>query len=296
MHQTIMDIQGIQAFLTVSATGSFSRAADQLYLTQPAISKRIQALEHSLGITLFDRIGKTVRLTEAGHALLPSCKRIVGEIAESQRVISNLRNTTSGTLWLATSHHIGLHRLPRVLRDYSTRFPEVELKLSFMDSEQACQQIINGEIELAIITLPDEADQRLEMQAIWDDPLSVAVSRHHPLASADQQTINQLLEYAAVLPSKGTYTRKLIDRALNLDETVNILLETHYLETIKAMVQAGLGWSMLPLSMLDRSLTSLAIKHSRTSRQLGIVMHKMRTKSNAANAMINLLMKFSDQR
>ena len=88
--------------------------------------------------------------------------------------------------------------------------------------------------------------------------------------------------------------RALIDDALGLDASVNTLLETHYLETIKAMVKTGLGWSMLPQSMLDESLTALDIKHVHTTRQLGTVVHSMRTKSNAANAMINLLMKFSD--
>ncbi len=290
-----MDIQGIQAFLTVSDTGSFSRAADALFLTQPAVSKRILTLEHSLGITLFDRIGKSVRLTEAGHALLPSCRRILAEIAESQRIISNLRKTTSGTLNLATSHHIGLHRLPPVLREYADKYPEVELKLSFMDSEEACQQIISGDIELAIITLPGENHDRLEMKPVWNDPLCVVVSARHPLAAGNRITIRQLLNHAAILPARGTYTRKLIDAALGLDEQVNTLLETHYLETIKAMVQTGLGWSMLPLSMLDNSLSALDIKHARTTRRLGTVVHSMRTKSNAANAMINQLMKYADE-
>jgi DNA-binding transcriptional LysR family regulator len=289
-----MDIQSIKAFITVSETGSFSRAAASLFLTQPAISKRIQALEHALGITLFDRIGKSVRLTEAGYALLPSCKRILDEIAESQRIISNLRQSTSGILSLATSHHIGLHRLPPVLREFAGSYPEVELKLSFMDSEQACRQIINGAIEVAIITLPDVGNDRLELKPVWNDPLCIAVSRHHALAFESSCTIKRLLKYAAILPSRGTYTRQLIDDALCLDESVNTLLETHYLETIKAMVKTGLGWSMLPQSMLDESLTALDIKHVRTTRQLGTVVHSMRTKSNAANAMINLLMKYSE--
>ncbi len=290
-----MDIQSIKAFITVSETGSFSRAAEALFLTQPAISKRIQTLEHALGITLFDRIGKSVRLTEAGHALLPSCRRILDEIAESQRIISNLRQSTSGILSLATSHHIGLHRLPPVLREFASSYPDVELKLSFMDSEQACRQIINGTIEVAIITLPDEGNDRLELKPVWHDPLCIAVSRHHALASETSScTIKRLLKYAAILPSRGTYTRQLIDDALGLDASVNTLLETHYLETIKAMVKTGLGWSMLPQSMLDESLTALDIKHVRTTRQLGTVVHSMRTKSNAANAMINLLMKYSD--
>ncbi len=291
----MMDIQSIRAFLAVSETGSFSRAADALFLTQPAVSKRIQALESSLGAALFDRIGKSVRLTEAGHALLPSCRRIMEEVAESERIVSNLRRTTSGVLRVATSHHIGLHRLPAILRQYTRRYPEVELQLSFLDSEEACSQIINGDIELAIITLPDEDDNRLEMTAIWHDPLCVTVSRHHPLASPGRRTIEQLLGYPAILPSRATYTRRLIDQALGLDVAVHTLLETHYLETIRAMVQAGLGWSMLPQSMLGRSLTPIDIEHGQTARQLGAVVHRMRTQSSAANAMIRLLTDLSDQ-
>ncbi|MGB5519074.1 MAG: LysR family transcriptional regulator [Gammaproteobacteria bacterium] len=290
-----MDIQTIQAFLSVSETGSFSRAADALFLTQPAVSKRIHALELSLGIALFDRIGKSVRLTEAGHALIPCCRRIIAEIAESERIISNLRETTSGVLSIATSHHIGLHRLPPVLRDYSKQYPEVELKVGFTDSEEACQQILNGDRELAIVTLPDDNSERLEMIPVWHDPLSIVVAKQHPLAAKNRLSIKQLLDYSAILPSRGTYTRKLIDAALGLDESVRTLLETHYLETIKAMVQTGLGWSMLPVSMLDKTLASLEIRHTRTTRQLGIVVHSMRTKSNAANAMINQLIKCADE-
>ena len=290
-----MDIQSIEAFLAVSETGSFSRAADALFLSQPAISKRIQTLEHTLDITLFDRVGKSVRMTEAGEALLPSCRRIIEQIEEGKRIISNLRQTTSGVLKLATSHHIGLHRLPPVLYEFASRYPDVELELNFMDSEQACEQIINGDIELAVITLPDRTDQRLEMTPVWDDPLRIIVSKQHPLSAAKTVSIKRLLQVAAILPSRGTYTRRLIDEALGLDESVETLLETHYLETIKAMVQAGLGWSMLPLSMLDDSLVALNVRQGRATRQLGSVVHSMRTKSNAANAMIRLLTRFSAQ-
>ena len=86
-----------------------------------------------------------------------------------------------------------------------------------------------------------------------------------------------------------------IDEALGLDEPVRTLIETHYLETIKAMVQAGLGWSMLPASMIDHSLVALDIRHRSTTRQLGTVVHRERTKSNAANAMIRLLSDYADR-
>jgi len=291
----MIDTQSIRAFLAVSDSASFSRAAEALHLTQPAVSKRIQALENALGTPLFDRIGKSVRLTEAGHALIPSYRRVLAEIAESERIVSNLRSRTTGILSVATSHHIGLHRLPAVLRDYSQQYPDVELKIGFMDSEEACHQVINGDQEIAIITLPDEPDDRLELSPVWHDPLTVAVARKHPLAGAHGLTVERLREYAAILPSTGTYTRKLIDKALGLDPRVNTLLETHYLETIKAMVGAGLGWSMLPTSMLDSTLVSLDIRHARPTRQLGVVVHRLRTNSSAANAMVNLLVEYADQ-
>jgi DNA-binding transcriptional LysR family regulator len=284
-----MDIQSVQAFVEVSDSGSFSRAARALFLTQPAVSKRIQSLELALDVKLFDRIGKRVQLTEAGRALLPSCRRILDEIDESQRIISNLRGATRGRLRLATSHHIGLHRLPAALREYANNWPLVELELRFIPSELACEQVINGTIELALITLPESADERLLLQPVWQDPMYAVVSSEHALAARNRVTRAQLLQYPAVLPSHGSYTRQLIDTALDLDETVNTLLETDYLETIKAMVQAGLGWSMLPESMLDDSLCVLQLPRARIARSLGIVIHGSRTRSAAANAMMELL-------
>ena len=285
----VMDIQSVQAFVEVSDNGSFSRAAKTLYLTQPAVSKRIQALEQSLDVKLFDRIGKRVQLTEAGRALLPSCRRILDEIDEGQRIISNLRGATRGRLRLASSHHIGLHRLPAVLREYANNWPLVELELRFIPSELACEQVLNGTIELALITLPEAADERLLLQPVWQDPMYTVVSSDHELAERNRVTRAQLLQYPAVLPSHGSYTRRLIDTALDLDETVNTLLETDFLETIKAMVHAGLGWSMLPESMLDDSLCVLRMSRARIARRLGIVMHRSRTRSAAANAMMELL-------
>lgn len=284
-----MDIQNIRAFLMVYQTGSFSRAAENLYITQPAMSKRVAALEHSLGVSLFDRIGKTVQLTEAGSALVPGYQRIVDEMDESQRIISNLRETTSGLLSLATSHHIGLHRLPPVLRQYARAYPEVDLQLQFMDSEKACEQVLRGDIELAIVTLPGEADPRLSLQKVWHDPMHCVVASDHALAANKQLTRKQLLKQPSVLPSSNTYTRGLIDKALGLDDETSILMETNYMETIKVMVATGLGWGVVPDSMLDDSLRVIELKNISMSRELGVVFHSARTRSSAANALMSLL-------
>jgi DNA-binding transcriptional LysR family regulator len=284
-----MDIQSIRAFLKVNETGSFSRAAEALFITQPAVSKRISILEQSLGTALFDRIGKTVQLTAAGHALLPNYQRILEELNESQRIISNLRETTSGNLKVATSHHIGLHRLPPVLKQFSKSFPDVALELQFMDSEQATHLVLQGEIEIGIVTLPSQTDDRLSLNKIWSDPMHCVVACDHPLATNKNITKKYLLNEPSILPSHGTYTRALINTAFGMSDNLNILMETNYLETIKAMIKIGLGWGVIPDSMLDDSLSVLALKNLKMKRELGIVQHKARTNSSPANALLHLL-------
>lgn len=287
-----MDIQALSAFVAVSDSQSFSRAAEQLFITQPAVSKRISALENQLNTRLFDRIGKTVQLTEAGRALLPSAQRILAELEESRRAIGNLNRQVAGTLKLATSHHIGLHRLPPVLREFTTRYPEVDLDIRFMDSEEACSSVLKGEVELAIATLPEQDWQHLISQTIWHDPLDIVISAQHPMAKQLNLSIDTLRSLPAILPARNTFTRVLLEQALGLNEqNLNIALETNYLETIKMMVSIGLGWSVLPVSMLSADISRLDIQGVEFERLLGVVSHQHRTLSNAARIMMELLEK-----
>src|SRR5690606_2661470 len=122
-----MDTQHLQAFVAIAETGSFSAAAERLHLTQPAVSKRIAILEELLGCPLFDRIGRHISLTQAGLSLLPKAKNILQEVSAARRAITDLNGEVRGQLSIATSHHIGLHRLPPYLREFSKIYPEVRL-------------------------------------------------------------------------------------------------------------------------------------------------------------------------
>lgn len=286
-----MDIQNIRAFLMVADTGSFSRAAEKLFITQPAISKRISTLEFSLDCQLFDRLGKTVQLTQAGEALIPGYRRILVEIDEARRIISTLRTQVSGHLRFGTSHHIGLHRLPPVLRQYTNQFPQVELDIQFMDSEQASALILQGDIELALITLPDTIEEPLTMIPIWSDPMECVVANDHLLAKQKTVSRKQLAEHGVLIQSHSTHTRDIVDRALKLDADTKIIMESNYLETIKAMIQNGLGWGVLPESMIDKSLHRLKIKDVKMERHLGVLLHASRTLSNSAAALLESLKK-----
>ena len=285
-----MDIASLHAFVTVADTGSFSLAAAQLHLTQPAISKRIAALETELNARLFDRLGRAVRLTEAGTVLLPRARHILAEVEDSRRALRNLSGRVAGSLILATSHHIGLHRLPPVLRTFAARYPQVRLDMRFMDSEIACAAVLRGEVELAVITLPPQVEAPLEALPLWLDPLTVAAARLHPLATLNAIEPRQLGDYPAILPSEATFTRRIVDdRLARMGVKPPVAFATHYLETIKMMVVVGLGWSVLPRTMLDGELVELRIAGLNMERMLGVVRHTGHTLSNAAGALLNTL-------
>jgi DNA-binding transcriptional LysR family regulator len=287
-----MNLDGLAAFLAVAETGSFTAAADRLFLTQPAVSKRIAQLEGDLDTRLFDRIGREVRLTQAGDALLPRARAILLTLEDTRRALHNLSGGIDGRLAFGTSHHIGLHRLPPVLREYTARYPQVQLDIRFIDSEDAWEAIGHGEIELGIVTLPPSPDRASPLRAerIWDDPLAVVAASDHPLAGLRSATLRALSRHPAVLPSERTFTRRIVDaafaaRGLATPGGIN----TNYLETIRMMVAVGLGWSVLPASMLDDQVVALTVSELRIRRELGVVYHPGRTLSNAARAMLAML-------
>jgi len=285
-----MDSHTLEIFVSAADLGSFSLAGEKRFLTQPAVSKRIAALEEELGSRLFDRVGRQVRLTEAGRKLLPRARRLLKEMADTRRAISNLSGEVNGLLTMGSSHHIGLHRMPPVLKAFTRRHPDAELDIRFMDSETACRQVEKGTLELAAVTLPPAPLPRLRLTPLWRDPLHFAVARDHPLASATTpSSLESLLAYPAVLPSPNTYTRALLERRLaEQGLELKIGMTTNYLETLKMLATTGLGWALLPETMLTPELAVIRVPDLHLCRQLGLVTHEGHTLSNAARAMFDV--------
>lgn len=285
-----MDTQHLQAFLAIAETGSFSAAAGRLHLTQPAISKRIAILEEQLNTSLFDRIGRHISLTQAGLSLLPTAQNILQEVVAAQRRIADLNGEVRGKLSIATSHHIGLHRLPPYLRDFSRQYPDVKLDLHFLDSEQAYHEILQGRFDLAIITLAQEEDARIAADMIWQDQLRFVAAPNHPLAEATQLVLKDLTPYQAIMPDTNTYTTRLIkDLFDRQQQPLEITMVTNHLDTIKMMVAIGLGWGVLPETMIDPELYVLPVKHPPLTRPLGCIYHRQRSLNNAARVFLESL-------
>lgn len=285
-----MDTAGLHAFVTIADSGSFSHAAQLLFLTQSAVSKRIALLESQLECRLFDRIGRQVLLTEPGQALLPKAREILASLDDAERMIGNLSGHISGRLALATSHHISLHRLPPILKTFVERFPAVELDLQFAASEVAYEGVLRGELELALITLAPEQDERICSRTVWTDRLRYVVGRNHSLATSPRPDLSTLSRFPAILPSPDTFTHQRVRQQLARQGLeLNLGMSTDYLDTIRMMVSIGLGWSLLPETMIDDQLVRLEIDTEAIDRPLGYIHHRDRTLSNAAGELLSLL-------
>lgn len=285
-----MDSDSLKIFVTVAELHSFTQAGKLLHLTQPAISKRIGQLEDQLGVALFDRIGRQILLTDAGKTLLPRARAILNDVNDLKRSIDSLSTDISGTLALGTSHHIGLHRLPPYLRDFHRYFPRVKLNIKFMESEEIYELVIQGKLELGIVTLPAQADAHVRTQALWLDSLHFMVSKDHALNSGRRITLSELLEYPAILPESNTFTRTIVERIVSQQgQQIECGLSTNNLEIIRMLTKTGLGWSVLPDTLLDDELIPLQVEKTTINRELGLIFHSRRTLSNAAREFMNLL-------
>jgi DNA-binding transcriptional LysR family regulator len=285
-----MDLATLNAFIAIAELGSFSEAAERLHLTQPAVSKRIASLEQQLSVRLFDRLGREVSLTEAGRALLPRAYQILNVLDDTRRALTNLNGEICGRLTLATSHHIGLHRLPPLLRAFTRAHPQVALDIQFLDSEVAYEEVLHGRAELAVTTLAPETREPVHAVAVWDDPLDFVAAPEHPLARNQAITLADVAHHPAVFPGGNTFTHHIVRRLFEAQGlTPNIAMSTNYLETIKMMVSIGLAWSVLPRTMLDEQVARLPLPGIQLTRQLGYISHTERTLSNAARAFMNLL-------
>ncbi len=296
-----MDTQSLQAFISVAETESFSIAAQRLHLTQPAVSKRIANLEEALDVQLFDRLPRKAILTPAGEALLPKARHIMTELMDIKTELASLSGDVSGTLRIGTSHHIGLHHLPHLLRQFHTAYPKVKLALQFLGSEAACEALALGELDIAFATLPLSEHPKLDMQAVWRDPLKFVCAHTHPLTKIKRPSFKDLSQHEAILPEANTVTFEIIESAFKKEgvslqtalpsrhrETISMM--SSYMETIKMMASVGLGWAVLPEHMaLDKDLIQLKVSPKSLYRELGVLQRKGKTLGTAGRAFLAIL-------
>ncbi|HEY9887349.1 MAG TPA: LysR family transcriptional regulator [Candidatus Obscuribacterales bacterium] len=279
----------------IATEGSFKRAADSLYVSQPAVSLQVQNLERQLNVPLFDRGGRRAQLTEAGHLLLEYGDRILSLCQETCRAIEDLQNLQGGTLIVGASQTTGTYLLPRMIGLFRQRYPEVAVQLHVHSTRRTSWSVANGQVDLAIIggEVPGELQESLEIIPYAEDELALIMPVFHPLANADIIRRDDLYQLKFIALDSQSTIRKVIDQVLTrygIDTgNLHIEMELNSIEAIKNAVQAGLGVAFVSISAIEKELQMGMLHRGRietvvVNRTLSVIFNPNRYRSKAAEA------------
>lgn len=287
----LVNTTNLTTFITVMQTGSISAAAEKLFITQPAVSKRIKNLEDEFDVTLFDTVGRGIVPTQSANDLLPHAKQWLDNYDNFKINLKNSQQTVSGKLVIGTSHHIGLHHLPAVLKQFIQMYPAVQIEVNFVDSEEAHKAVLDGDVSMAFLTLPPVYDKRLTYHTLWSDPLYFVTGTLSPLANKINVTLEELANSPAILPAANTFTSQItLSEFAKHNLKPYATMSTNPLESIRMLVSVGLGWSVLPKTLINQDLEPIDLqKDIELQRHLGVVVNPSLTPSASVEALMDLL-------
>jgi DNA-binding transcriptional LysR family regulator len=289
-----VDLGQIEAFVQVAHHKSFSKAAESLFLTQPSVTARIQALERDLGEPLFERNGRGVRLTEMGTTFLPFARRSLKALQDGRDAIEGMRNLEIGSLKLGSALTVSTYVLPKILKKYCSTYPGVEVSVHTGRSEQVLQMVLQDEVHCALertVTHPEIATVPL-----YEDDLVMVASPDHRLAIKKTASIEDVGHEALILFDRGSSYNQLIQGVFRQHGIVpKTMMEMDTIEGTKKMVEEGLGIALLPKLSTERELELgrlVPVSVANTplpKRQIALIFRKHRKQPRAVMAFFQLL-------
>jgi DNA-binding transcriptional LysR family regulator len=281
----------------IAAEGSFKRAADSLYVSQPAVSLQVQNLERQLDVPLFDRGGRRAQLTEAGHLLLSYGDRILALCQETCRAIEDLQNLQGGTLIIGASQTTGTYLMPKLIGLFRHQYPDVAVQLHVHSTRRTCWSIVNGQVDLAIIggEVPLELQTSLDIEPYAEDELALVLPVFHPLAQKETVQREDLYRLNFITLDAQSTIRKVIDQILvrsNIDpRLLKIEMELNSIEAIKNAVQSGLGAAFISVSAIEKELKlgvlkRVMVENVVVKRTLSLILNPNRYRSKASEIFI----------
>ena len=279
----------------IAQEGSFKRAADSLYVSQPAVSLQVQNLERQLDVPLFDRGGRRAQLTEAGHLLLSYGDKILSLCQETCRAIEDLQNLQGGTLIVGASQTTGTYLLPKMIGLFRQKYPDVAVQLHVHSTRRTAWSVSNGQVDLAIIggEIPTELAESLETVPYAEDELALILPTSHPFAKLETIQKEDLYKLQFIALDSQSTIRKVIDQVLarcDIDtRRFKFEMELNSIEAIKNAVQSGLGAAFVSTSAIAKELQMGVLHRSPiegvvVKRTLWLICNPNRYRSKAAEA------------
>jgi DNA-binding transcriptional LysR family regulator len=293
MSELPFTLDQLRILKAIAAEGSFKRAADSLYVSQPAVSLQVQNLEKQLDVPLFDRGGRRAQLTEAGQLLLSYGDQILSLCQETCRAIDDLQNLQGGSLIIGASQTTGTYLMPKMIGEFRQKYPDVAVQLHVHSTRRTCWSVVNGQIDLAIIggETPSELVESLDITPYAEDELALILPVFHPLAQTETIQKEDLYKLNFIALDSQSTIRKVIDQVLlrsNIDpRRLKLEMELNSIEAIKNAVQSGLGASFVSVSAIEKELELGVLKRVEINnviikRTLSLIVNPNRYRSRAA--------------
>ncbi|HXS96629.1 MAG TPA: LysR family transcriptional regulator [Candidatus Limnocylindrales bacterium] len=288
-----MELYSLHVFLTVATEKSFSRAAEKLLRTQPAVSLALQRLEQELGEKLIDRSGKELLLTDAGRSVLEYARRFESLQNELDNSLAELRDNSAGRLIIGANESTTLYLLQHIER-YRQLYPKVKVQVRRSFSSKIPDELLDGNLELGVISY-DPGDERLKTKIIYTDSLAFIVSPKHRLAQRRTVSIEDLgseifIAHNVMSPYREVVIREFQTRKVPL----RMDIEMPTIETIRKLVQNNMGVAFLPRMCVEqeiaaKQLCEVRVKEMQLERKIRLVYPTRRGLSHAAKAFLAVL-------
>ncbi|MBM7624572.1 LysR family transcriptional regulator [Sporohalobacter salinus] len=289
-----LNLRELKIFVTVCKTGSMSKTAEKLYVTQPAISQTISDLEEKLNVKLFDRIKRNLNLTHSGKILLKYSQKVLLLIDETQNTIEDIANMKQGQLSIGASMTIGTYLVPNIIQNFSQEFENIKLPFIIDNTSIIERMILDNEIDIGLVEGPIKSEDII-VKPFFDDKLYLVCSLKHKWANKKKINPKEIKTEELIMREEGSGTRAVIENNLyqaNLEYNIKHVLNN--IEAIKKTIEANMGISFLPKISIEEEikqnkLVAKEIEGINFTRQFRIIYHKDKYRSPLFKEFINYL-------
>lgn len=286
-----MELRHLRYFLAVADERSFTRAAERLHVTQPTLSHQIKQLETLVGTVLFERGGKDVELTAAGHMFKPYCERVLKELEASALAISELEGLMRGTLRMAVFHSFSHSMLPPILSEFALHYPGVHVTARLVPRADMERDLLNADLDMAVAYIVDDHDQ-IVSERLFDEELVLVVGSKHPHAGRKTMPMRELAKLPLVLLTPEFGARQFVDRFfVGAALRPHVVIEMNAIEPILATIRdSGLASVLSAGAIVDASgLQIIRLTEPAPRRSVGILWRRNGHRSAAAQRMADMI-------
>lgn len=288
-----LNLSQLRAFAAVARWSSFTKAANALHTTQPALSAKIQQLEEAVGATLFDRTTRTVAPTRIARDILPSVEKILGETEALIYYAKDVSSGITGRVVVAALPSVCSTILPKAIAQFHSEWPGISIALRDALTERIVEMVRSDEVDFGIGS-PVVGDPQFDFTFLGSDHMAVVTPLRHPLSAMRRPRLKHLLDFPLILMDRNSSVRRIVDQALlEQGRASQALYEVAYMSTAIGMVRAGLGVTVLPTTALEvksaSDLSSRRLMDPSLTRKIGVLRRRGRSSGAVVDRFLGFL-------